>query len=822
MRDYLATGREPSSLSVADLLAAREQFHVHLMQKANVIGTAIGKYRIRKSEPWPDRRGQMPARNGKAHGPRTLGNSEVRPYSLPAILVFIDEWHEQNEFNNAPGRLAFSDFVPPDVYLPNGDVVPICVIQAERDDTVHSGDGNYTFPSNYIGGGYPILADVQNGEHVATIGGLVTDGHTVYALTSQHVCGPEGEKIFSILNGNKTQVGISAPLQVSDVAFEEVYPEWPGKKNYVHLDAGLVKVDDLTRWTTQIYGIGQVGEVADLSSENISLRLIGCPVRAFGAASKLMQGEICALFYRYKTMGGFEYLADLLIGPRGNVPLGTHHGDSGALWVMEMEDQKLPRPIAVQWGGQLFMEGTTRKASSYALATCLSTVLNKLDVDFVRDWNLSLPEYWGAVGHYSIANLACDSLQNQNLKMLMKNNLTNITYDVNEINKKNMRGLSTRPFVPLADVADMVWKVGPYKRGGQNSPEHSNHFADMDRALDPPLDEGGTLLEICKNDPHANVTVPVWQRYYDEVHRQFPKQKESRGLLPFRVWQIYQEMVESARQGEVDKFVCAAGIVSHYIADACQPLHISYLFDGDPDQITDGVSEGKGVHSSYEEDMVDYHVQEIITGVTDRVRAAQPLPVITGGQGAAVAVVDLMQRTFAAIEPREIVEAFVAVEGEKPKARAMALWDTDVRGQTLGERTMDVMAAGCVTLAEIWESAWLEAQADTTITNLAEVAINSLTQLYQNPDFLPSKMLDTIGPLLEAPTEAPQPSAIPIQAAAVSPRTATGRKTITTRPEVVARQEPARMTNVGNGKRRHQDTKPSRSIRKKQLTRSIA
>jgi hypothetical protein len=37
-----------------------------------------------------------------------------------------------------------------------------------------------------------------------------------------------------------------------------------------------------------------------------------------------------------------------------------------------------------------------------------------------------------------------------------------------------------------------------------------------------------------------------------------------------------------AADGDVESFVCAAGIMSHYVGDACQPLHISFMFDGDP------------------------------------------------------------------------------------------------------------------------------------------------------------------------------------------------------------------------------------------------
>jgi hypothetical protein len=763
MADYLSSERDFSTLSLTDLLQARELFHFHLIHKKNVVGTAVGRYRIRKSDPWPTKMGD-PAldHSPQRKTPRTLANSEVRPYSWPAVLVFVDEWIQEHEFGP---RVPSAEMVPPAIFMPNGDKVPICVVKVEKDERAPTLQGNYTFPGSYLGGGYPIIAQVQDQEHVASVGCLVTDGHLVYALTNRHVTGATGETIYSILNGNRVAVGTSSGSQLTRLNFEEVYPGWPGKDVYVHLDIGLIEVDDVNRWTTQVYGVGEIGNVADLSTRNLTLRLIGCPVMAYGAASGLMQGEIGALFYRYKAVGGSEYVADFLIGPRRGQSLGTRPGDSGTLWMMEPSDaREKPMPIALQWGGQVFLEGRDSVASSYALATCLSTVCDQLDLDVIRDWNLGLPEYWGAVGHYSIANKATKVIRDPDLQNLMEANLANITYDVSQITKKNMQGLSKREFVPLADVPDMVWKVGPHKRGGMTSPEHSNHFADMDRVLNPPLPQGATLLDICKKP--ANVAVLVWQRYYDAVQKQFPGEHESRGLLPFRVWQIYQTMVKAAGQGDVDTFVCAAGIVSHYVGDACQPLHISYMFNGDPDHTVPGkvrdpktketktepVPRGTGVHSAYEDDMVDYHVPEIMSGVDGILAGGNPLPLVAGGHGAAVAVAQLMARTFAAVQPAEIVDAFVAVQQEKPKERALALWtsklDRPGGTKTLGEETIKIMADGCCALAQIWDSAWAEGKGSSNITKLGEIQQDVLEKLYQNPGFLPSHTLDTIGPLL--------------------------------------------------------------------------
>ena len=742
--DATSPDQDFNLLSLRDLLDARDQFHIHLLHKPNVVGTAIGRYRIRSSDPWPDTCGpQPPAPRRTVHHatPRTLGNSEVRPYSWPAILVFVKQW--ATEFAHP------EDAVPPAIYMPNGHKVPVCVIQADRDDIRPEGVANYAYPASTIGGGFPVLCDVQGQEHVASIACLVTDGHRTYALTNRHVAGEAGSPIHAMIGGNREVVGSAAALQISRMPFTALYPGWPGRNVYVDMDIGLIDIDDLNRWTTQVYGIGRIGELADFDTSNISLRLIGCPVIAHGAASRAMQGEIAALFYRFKSVAGFDYVSDLLIGPR-TIPadtnnagsLGTHPGDSGTLWLMDIPGAA-PQPLAVQWGGQVFLDGGKAQASSYALATFLSTACNQLDVTPLRDWNTGLPDYWGAVGHYSIANKAIDEISSAGLKKLMSANLDRISFGIADITKKNMAGLSKRDFVPLADVPDMVWKVGPYKRGGMNSPEHANHFADMDRELS----DGATLLKLCDGHPE-NVAVPVWQNYYTQVQQQFPAETESRGLLPFRVWQIYDAMVGFLQSGDVASFVCAAGIVSHYIGDACQPLHISYLFNGDPDKPdTDGKPEGTGVHASYEDDMVDAHVPEIMAGIDQRLAAGPPWPVVTGGHEAAVAVVGLMQKTFQAITPREIIDAFVPVEHEKPAARAAVLWTQ------LGDRTMDVMADGCFCLAQIWDSAWKEGGGDK-IKTLAAITEEKLESLYRDPKFLTSYTLDTIGPVLSAPKAA--------------------------------------------------------------------
>jgi hypothetical protein len=84
-----------------------------------------------------------------------------------------------------------------------------------------------------------------------------------------------------------------------------------------------------------------------------------------------------------------------------------------------------------------------------------------------------------------------------------------------------MQGLSKRDFVPLADVPDMVWKVGPHKRGGPNSPEHANHFADMDRVLNSATEPGVvSVRETRQSKFQQDVRVGQHRFHVDEPEAQ--------------------------------------------------------------------------------------------------------------------------------------------------------------------------------------------------------------------------------------------------------------------------------------------------------------
>ena len=67
---------------------------------------------------------------------------------------------------------------------------------------------------------------------------------------------------------------------------------------------------------------------------------------------------------------------------------------------------------------------------------------------------------------------------------------------------------------------------------------------------------------------------------------------------------MYTQMVNSVKAKKIDEFICAGGTLTHYVGDACQPLHVSYLHAGIPGHETN-------VHGDYEDKLIDANIQKI-------------------------------------------------------------------------------------------------------------------------------------------------------------------------------------------------------------------
>lgn len=709
----MSVERSVRSLSLRDVLDARDAYHVHLLNLPHVVSTAVGRYLKRREEPQTAE--SVDARLALKPGvrpPRTLENSSVHSWSWPCVLVFVDHWMDDEEIASEP-----DDMVPRKLYLPDGRVVPTCVVYAPP--TVLSTEEleqHLSFPSSLVGGGYVCLSEVQGRERSGSIGCLVTDGDRVFALTNRHVAGVPGRGLYTMIGGGYSLIGQTAERSVGRRPFPDAYPGFVGARMELAIDAGLIEVSDVNQWTTQVFGLGVLEPMRDVSPESMSLELVGTQVRAFGAASGALAGEITALFYRYGTVGGVEYVADALVGPRDREPLATRPGDSGTLWVVDKGGGRGRKahevePLAMQWGGHVMVTDGIRRESPYALVTFMSNVCRALDVEIVRDWNTGHDRYWGEVGHYTIGAKACELVSKGKLRDFFLANRTNISFDLAAIAGDDYHTPDGTLFYPLADVPDRIWK----KRGIARPHEGPNHFADMDQ--DDP--NGDSLLSLYRADK-STLNPQRWISYYQAIG----STPRNMGLLPFRVAQLYRLMVESLQSGSpnaVAEALCAAGVMAHYVGDACQPLHVSQFHDG-------RIAAENGVHSEYETAMVNARRKEIIAGLASRLRTAKQMPLINGHQQAAHAVAGLMDRTVKRIDPSHLCQVWVDTEGH-----VGPMWDA------LGKDTLACMADGCKTLAMLWSSAWKQSQA--AIPAAQAIDRGTLKTLYTGDTFARSLYL---------------------------------------------------------------------------------
>jgi len=565
------------SLSVPDLLEARNQYHLHLMNKANVVATAIGRFRYRLSDLDKHGRPLPKEKRPKKDRERRLSNSTVVDESWPCVLVFVKEW--QHDLAKLIEESERPSIIPPYLYLSDGRIVPTCIVLADKDprSSVTVSPDLLRYPRNPLSGGCPIVALEQGETRVASVGCLVSDGNDTYILTNAHVAGKRGRPIYGVLGGQLQKVGEGTGKALRKLDFGKAYPSWTCPNHLLNMDVGLVRVEDVTQWKAEVLHLGQLNEVADYNDTNFPLELIGREVQAYGAVSGLMTGEIAALFYRHKSVGGFEYITDFLIGP-GQQPRAfqPHHGDSGTLWLTR-EGAGEWQPFALQWGQQNLTDGESEYP--FVLATSLGTACRLLDVDLVRGWNLDQDYTWGKVGHFAIGSKLLAALDGRkeyrNLRLFLQANEERITFKAPEVTRKLEEVTGLGDFVRLADVADLVWKGK--QPGITRSPyENPCHYADLDlpcgkeTLMDLPLDQG------------------KWDQFYTKAHTA----KNKRGCLPFRVGQLYDAMVRAVTGHHREEFLTIVGVLTHYVGDAAMPLHGSRHSRGDDTPETRGLRGG--------------------------------------------------------------------------------------------------------------------------------------------------------------------------------------------------------------------------------------
>lgn len=697
---------DAAALTVRDLLEARDIYHAALTNMPNVIGTALGRYRLRLK----DRRrvADRPERGPreKTLGPRTLLNSRVTDASEPALLVFVRTWILNRNLPKNP-----RDIVPQFLYLRDGRAVATCVIQLdlESPDDLRSADARHiSFPENLIGGGCGVYTRVQGQEHIGTVACLATDGERLYGLTTRHVTGPAGQPIYTRIRGQEVQIGVSDAVQVKKKPFRDMYPEYRGHAAFTNVDAGLIRIEEAGWWTSQVLHLGELDDLADLHTANINLKMIGTPVRACGAVSgDRMMGEITALFPRYRGMGGADYLADLVIGPRPDATeLRVAGGDSGALWVLDRPathepDRPSPvKPVAVTWGAvDLAGGGVSRQL---VLATFASTICKTLDLELVTRQNIGYRPVWGADRHRNFAAVALGLLRGVNGKL--KEFLVGTTAQT--------RAKRVAALEQLAVLPD-DWRYKPGR--GDEGP---NHYADIDKFI------GDRRLA------DVPLTHEAWKEFY-QAWEQEAGGAVKWGALPFRIGQAFDRLVEYLKDGNLKWAYAAAGALIHYVADACNPAHVTIWSKGNPRWTKSQQSRFHGIW--------DKEPEMNATLVEQAFRDCDPAVNIPDGRRASQQALQLMTHTLALVNVGELVE------NRDPSAayRACREFITSPQGVA---KIADVVAHGCALLCSLWKSAWRQGSGNRfTSQSLAALPVAQVyDKVLYDPKFLPSLSLQKL------------------------------------------------------------------------------
>lgn len=164
-----------------------------------------------------------------------------------------------------------------------------------------------------------------------------------------------------------------------------------------------------------------------------------------------------------------------------------------------------------------------------------------------------------------------------------------------------LRGQSFN-FGYYANVPDFIWK-----RPATYELEKPEHFVDMEVFR----------REFAKN-PDVKNPFDLSRKEFEE---KFPDLKPMAGRAFWRIRELnaelegvtqqlreLKEQTGEARQKLQEKWIVLAGVLAHYIGDLGQPLHVTENHDG---QMTDQ----KGVHSYFEDSMVDWLYPEVLMEV---------------------------------------------------------------------------------------------------------------------------------------------------------------------------------------------------------------
>lgn len=231
----------------------------------------------------------------------------------------------------------------------------------------------------------------------------------------------------------------------------------------------------------------------------------------------------------------------------------------------------------------------------------------------------------------------------------------------------------------------------------------------------------------------------AWNKFYlgkvlDEKGEEKDKiDKNHRGALPFRIGQIFEKMIDFADKGKVDEFICASGVLAHYVADAAMPLHCSVYANGD------GTPESADFHSFVDSKLIAKYQDDINKDLGKKIKSlSAALPVLQTKEDATKLALSLMKESLKIVKIGDLLADYKTSKKLKGSDRSASVW-TEWKGPII-----KTMANGCKYLAHFIEQAWRYGNGETNISagDIKAAKRKELIKLYKNKSFLESKWLE--------------------------------------------------------------------------------
>ena len=262
---------------------------------------------------------------------------------------------------------------------------------------------------------------------------------------------------------------------------------------------------------------------------------------------------------------------------------------------------------------------------------------------------------WGAIGHQIVAYTGANS-----------------TTDGQLFWKSNLESLRT-----LSTVPDRLWKTSATK-----ADEGLTHWFEVDSYYKP--------VEFSQIISFPSSYSAATSQYSEERIR-------TNGAAPWRIRQLYQLAFQAFKAGQTSLAMQYIGVMSHYIGDLSQPLHVSTNYDG---QLTGN----KGIHSYFETSVLK---NEMAIRADVQKRA---LKLLKDGNFLSQFNGSLMDTILLSIE-RSVSQLNLVLENDTKFGRTTKV--AAVQLDLAKNRLADGAATFAIILNQLWKETGLTAQASS-------------------------------------------------------------------------------------------------------------